>query len=398
MGRLTPEMEAAIKTKYAAKMSYKLVADELGIDWKTVKAHVAKNSEHSGENAASPTRENVATPQQQEQDQSPEQSRQQLSQSEHLSLICEQENPLPQQEENHLQKGREKSPFARALRLFEKGKGPVQAAIALDIAFDEVEQYYAQYGRLRRVARFFEICQGSPATLGAILKLHEKLLKANLDPSKTVQQLQYLGPIESTSVTYQRLKEHSQKLQAEVQEREKKIADLALSAGQLKAQSETLQKNISASRGQLDALDNQSREKQAALTHLKASELKTSELIKSARTTLNDLTAENGAIQTQIKKLAEKKAIEVLNNNELIFGTCVAAAMTVMMQDPVRFMNFHNQYPLRQGEESAAYIQRCMPFLKEKFELAFNRARADFAKGVSNFMSRGTETRKAPLV
>ena len=359
MGKLTPEMEAAIKTKYAAKMSYKLVADELGIDWKTVKAHVAKNSERSGENTASPRREEVATNQQQEQDRAQEQNRQQLSQSSHLSPITEQEHPLPQHMEEHLQKGREKSPFAKALRLFQKGKTPVQAAVELDLTFGDVEQYYSQYGRLCRVARFFEICQGPPATLGAILKLHEKMLKANLDPSKTVQQLQYLGPIENASVTYQRLKEHSQKLQEAIQEREKKNASLALSADQLKAQSENIQNNISGLKDQLSTLDNQSREKQAVLMRLKASESKISAQIKSARATLNDLTADNGPIRMQIKEESEKKVYEVLNNDELMLGTCVAAAMSIMMRDPIRFINFHNKYPVRRGEDAITYIQRC---------------------------------------
>jgi len=381
MGTLTPEMDAEIKARYAVIKSYKSVAAELGLNWKTVKVHVTKNSQNRGENAASPSRENVAT--QPEQDRSQEQDRQQLTQS-HLSQITEQEHPFPLQEENRLQKGRDKSPFFRALRLFERGKTPVQAAVELDLTFGDVEQYYAQYGRLCRVARFFEICQGSPATLGAILKLHEKMLKADLDPSKTVQQLQYLGPIERASVTYQRLKEHNQNLQVEIQEREKKNANVALAAGQLKAQVETLQKDIVASRGQLNALENQCRERKAALIPLQASESRISTQIKSARATLNELTAENWPIQTRIREDAEEKAYEVLNDNELVLGTCVAAAMSVMMQDPMLFLDFHNQYPVRQGEDTTTFIQRCIPFLKEKFELMFNQVRNEFAREVSN--------------
>lgn len=117
---------------------------------------------------------------------------------------------------------------------------------------------------------------------------------------------------------------------------------------------------------------------------MQASESKIYAQIKSARTTLNNLTADNGPIQTQIKKDAEKKAYEVLNNNDLVLGTCVAAAMSLMMQDPVSFLHFHNLYPVRQGEDVAAYVQRCMPFFKEKFELMFNLARDEFAREVTN--------------
>ena len=49
MGKLTPEMVAEIRALYAEKKSYKLVADELGLDWKTVKAHVTKNGQNRGE-------------------------------------------------------------------------------------------------------------------------------------------------------------------------------------------------------------------------------------------------------------------------------------------------------------------------------------------------------------
>jgi hypothetical protein len=396
MGKLTPEKDAEIKAKYAEIKSYKLVADKLGIDWKTVKAHVSRNSQKDGgkehpaaiiegkkgeEAANSSAHEESAMHQRlQVQEQTQEQYHQQPKQPQTL-----QQSEQPTRTQHNNQQKQKKSPFARTLSLFEKGQNPVQVAFSLDLTFEEVEQYYAQYGRLQGLRTFFEICHGPHETLNAILELHKKMLRADMDPAKTVQQLQYIGPIENASITYQRLKEGSQKLQVEIQEREKKNAGLALAAGQLKAQSETLQNNIAASRGQLKALDNQCREKQAALVQLQSSESKIYAQIKSARAMLNDLTAKNGPIQTQIREDAEKKAYDVLNNNELVLGTCVAAAISVMMQDPIRFIDFHNQYPMCRGEDTAAYIQRCMPFFKEKFESIFNRARADFAREVSNF-------------
>ena len=96
MGTLTPEMDAEIKAKYAAIKSYKSVAAELGLNWKTVKAHVTKNGQNRGKNAASPSREGVATNQEQEQDRAHEQNRQQFSQSAHLSHMSTQQPPRPQ--------------------------------------------------------------------------------------------------------------------------------------------------------------------------------------------------------------------------------------------------------------------------------------------------------------
>lgn len=240
MGKLTLEKDAEIKTKYAELKSYKLVADELGIDWKTVKAHVTRGSQKDdgkGYPAAtieatqwngavsSSTHEELAMDQQvQVQEPAEEQHQQQPRQSQPL-----QQSEQPLRTQPNPQQKEKKSPFARSLSLFEKGESPVHVAFSLGLAFEEIEQYYAQYGRLCGLTTFFEICHGPPETLNAILELHEKMLRADMDPAKNVKQLEYLGPIEKTAVTYQRLKESSQKLQVGIQESEKKECKVCFS-------------------------------------------------------------------------------------------------------------------------------------------------------------------------
>lgn len=381
-------MNAKIKMLYDEKPSYKLVADKLGLNWKTVKAHVTANVNAEKEKELEKTEKEVMA--------APFESKEQDSQAASVALSPEsitmttmsnspQAESVPRPLLQRKEKNNEKSPFARALRLFEKGRTPVQAAIELDITFEDVKQYYAQYGRLQGLLTFFKICQGEPATLTSILKLHDKMLKAEMNPTQIVRQLDYVGPIERTAETYQRLKESSQKLEAEVQEKGKKNADLDADAGQLKVRFDSFQNKITVSRGQQNTLDQQCRQKQAAIDQIRATQLKSNAQVKSARATFDELTAEqDGPIQIKIKEVMAKEADEVLNNNKWVFDTSVAAGISIMMQNPVWFSNFRGLYPILPREGLAAYRQRCITFVRAKFLPVFDQVRAQFVRELSS--------------
>ena len=209
-----------------------------------------------------------------------------------------------------------------------------------------------------------------------------------MSPKQYVNVLKYYNPVREIVQKYHDLKISTQQRAQEHQQYEQKLMEMRQSMESLQKQAADLQNKRSSLEKQSSLLESQINGKQTTLKELGVRESSARAQVQAKLLELKQLMSENGQINTQIRVVAEKKAYEVLHNNELVLGTCVAAAMSVMMQDPIRFIDFHNQFPMRRGEDSTTYVQRCIPFFKEKFELMFNQVKADFARAVSNFTSR----------
>jgi hypothetical protein len=228
MGKLTKEMVAAIESKYNEKKSYKEVADELGVNWKTVKAHIHENIEMDANDQFQVMTSRTSA------GEAINNSYQEGAEAAQKERRSEQDNPLLKQ----------KSPFAKALRLFEKGMTPIQVAYTLNLSFEKVEEYYAQYGKLNNVYRFFELCQSQSDTLESILQLHDLMKEENMSASDVVRQLKYVGPVREASQTYARLKEQVQRLQIENAAKLKKNSRLESEAREVQARTAMIQNNI----------------------------------------------------------------------------------------------------------------------------------------------------------
>lgn len=393
MGKLTPQMIEAIIKKYGEVKSYSKTALDLGLNWKTVKTHVLAHEracERQTGQSGLGNQSHIAI----RGDSNPA-----VEKAGHASELAHGElengkepayerNSSQQGQHEQYQKKRVKSNFARALHSFEKDLTPVQVAVEIDLPFDEVQKYYAQFGFLRNLHTFYKLCQSDAGKVNSLISLHNSMLEENMSPKQYVNVLKYYNPVREIVQKYHDLKVSTQQQAQEHQQYEQKLKEMQQAVVSFQKQAADLQNKRSFFEKQSSLLESQINGKKTALNELGVRESSVRAQVQSKLLELKQLTSENGPIHTQIKVVAKKKAYEVLNNNELILGTCVAAAISVMMQDPFRFIDFHNQFPMRRGEDSTTYVQRCIPFFKEKFELMFNQVKADFARAVSNFTSR----------
>lgn len=383
MGRLTPEMIAKIKTVYAEKMSYKLVADELNLDWKTVKAHTnggkndiadeqrwhKTNQRDSREEIASATSQDQAEQSQRERQPQKSQPTEYLTQSQ-------------------IQPRARKSSFAVAISLFEKGKTPVQVAISLDLPFEDVEKYYAQYGRLSNLERFYEICQGPPGTLESLIKLHNRMCQENLDIRKLVKQLKYVGPIIEASKRCTELGERIQRLEIESTKKEEINSRLDSIANASKDRTNKIEKDFATLKDNFAQLERRYKDRQAAFSQLMDSESKISAQIVNEKATLRDLTSENGPIKEEVRRIARQKTYEILNNDEELLTFSLGAAFMAINQDAAGFLRFHNQMQMLPGESMEAHMRRCVPLLKERLGPVYHQFIENIIQEVSTQMVR----------
>jgi hypothetical protein len=390
MGKLTPQMIEAIIKKYGEIKSYSKAAQELGLNWKTVKVHVVAYDRTHGRQAAAQPRLNNQSHVSNSEDSNvaaeevghPSDLRQ--SETEHEKELIHEHSASQQTQHEQQQKKKVKSNFARALHSFQKDLTPVQVAVEIDLPFEEVQKYYAQYGQLRNLHTFFELCQSDADVMNSLVRLHNSMLEENMSPKKYVNVLKYYDPVREIVQKYHDLKVSTELRAQEHREYEQKLKEVQQTIASLQKQAADLQNKRSSAEKQSGMLESQIASKQTTLKELGVRESRIRGQIQAKLSELKQLTSEYGPIQTQIRKQVRKSALEVLNNNEVLFVTAIGAILTLINRDPTEFMRIYHRLPMIQGESMSEYIERCLPNFKAQYASFYNYFREDLSRRVSS--------------
>jgi hypothetical protein len=99
------------------------------------------------------------------------------------------------------------------------------------------------------------------------------------------------------------------------------------------------------------------------------------------------LTSETGSIRKQVNRLIEEKTYEILNDNEGIVATFIAASLSVIEQDAVGLFVYYFQCPRQPGESREAFFHRFSPFWIKNYRPIFNKIQAELAQRLSDYFS-----------
>ena len=381
-------IEAIIKT-YGEVKSYSKSAQELGLNWKTVKAHVLAHEQacqrQTGQDRQGNQRHIAIR----------DDSNTAVKETGHNSELAHgllengkepayERNSSQQGQHEQYQKKKVKSNFARALHSFQKDLTPVQVAVEIDLPFEEVQKYYAQYGHLRNLRTFYELCQSDTAKVDSLIRLHNSLLEENMSPKQYVNVLKYYNPVREIVQKYHDLKVSTQEQAQEHQKYEQRLQKMQQSMATLQKQAADLQNKRSSLEKQSSLLESQIKGKQTTLKELGIRESSARAQVQAKLLELRQLTSENGPLQTQIRKQAKQAALEVLNNDEVLFVTAIGATLTLINRDPMEFMRIYRRFPMNQGESTLEYIKRCLPYFKAQYASIYNYFRDDLSKQVSS--------------
>ena len=122
-----------------------------------------------------------------------------------------------QQQQQSNDSNNNKSPSEKATqayKLFDEGKKPVEVAIELGLREKQVDNFFREFWKLKRVDKLYEIYPQIEHCLPSFLKLHKALKKKGLNPENTES---FVDLIELGIVKLPELQDQYQKLQDKVQ-------------------------------------------------------------------------------------------------------------------------------------------------------------------------------------
>lgn len=183
MGKLTDKMVGRINEMYEQSPSYTKVANELRLDWRTVKKHV--------------------------------------------------------KHENKLEPEEDLAPAA--YRLFHAGKTPIDVATTLPLRFEDVEAFYTEYWRLIGLYQLFQLYGelGESRNLWTFVELYKLMKSKEILVTEFVDNMQDIKEIRQIRLKLEDSNEELKSLKEEKDQRTGEVQDLS-------QQERDIRKNISA--------------------------------------------------------------------------------------------------------------------------------------------------------
>lgn len=164
MGRLTPEKIQEIRERYAILKSYRKVADELGLDPKTVRRHI-RDIPSDGNNSSPSVQDGGGVG----------------------SASSRSAPPTPTNK------------FSEFVRMRESGASVKQVVLALELQYELVEKFEIEFSKLNDLGDFGNFYSANKDHIPEIIQLLDLMRKASLDPTAYVELMKDVKSVEDVN-------------------------------------------------------------------------------------------------------------------------------------------------------------------------------------------------------